>query len=418
MLVVLGLNHTTAEVGLREQLHFPKERLGSALERLRAVPGVQEGMILSTCNRVEVMAVVDELEPTLPHLRKFLCDNQDLSGGFDQALYVHTDEKALSHLFRVTSSLDSMVVGEPQILGQVKDAFRTAMAAGTTGNILNRCLHRALHVAKRVRTETGVASHAVSMGSVAVELAEKIFEKLSEQVVLLIGAGEMMEETAQRLTERGVSEILVTNRTHETALALAKRFQGTTFFIEKLASHLPRADIVMACTSAGEPLVKSEVVAEAMQHRAHRPLYFIDLSVPRNIEEAVGGMENVFLYDVDDFQTIVEKNLKHRQKELHLAEMIVETECRLFAQRLGDRHGENLIAGLSQKAQAIADQEVERTLKKLANVQEADREALRVMAQSIARKVVSDPINELKRLGGSEDLDDTGVHWIRRLFRL
>jgi glutamyl-tRNA reductase len=419
MIVLLGLNHRTADLSLREKCHFPREDIPGCLRDLTSFREVQEALILSTCNRVELVADVGNLQEGIPRLKDFLHSRKKLEANHtEKSLYVHDDVYAIHHLFRVASSLDSMVVGEPQILGQMKEAFRIAMEVGSTGKKLNRCFHRAFYVAKRVRTETEIARHPVSVGSVMVELASKIFDKISDQVVLFVGAGEMIQETAQGLLGLGVTEILVTNRTHEKAHQLAEQFHGTTFFLDKLTQHLPRADIIITCTSSVDPLITVPMVNQAMRRRNNKPTFYIDLAVPRNIEKEIQKRENVYLYNIDDLSGIAKVNLAKRENEIHQAEAIINQECKDFSEKVHSNGFLPLISSLNKKAEKISKEELEKTLKRFPDLTEEQLQAMESMTKSITKKILHDPISHIKNVGPNEEDKDSIYRLIRRIFRL
>ncbi|MGH7255703.1 MAG: glutamyl-tRNA reductase, partial [Nitrospirales bacterium] len=327
-IIVVGLSHKTAPVELREQLAVPESRIGEALSRLMAYPGIKESLLLSTCNRVEVYAVVEEVEAGFASVQEFLADTH-LSLSSEELtphLYWYTGERAVGHLFRVASSLDSMVVGEPQILGQVKDAFEMALAHKTSDVILNKVVKKAISVAKRVRTETKIAETAVSISYAAVELAKKIFSELKEQTVLLVGAGEMAKLAARHLVNQGVRQVLITTRNPHNAVELAKRFNGIPVPFDEFRRKLAEADIVLCSTGAAQYLIHAEDVQRAVRQRRNQPIFLIDISVPRNIDPAVKDIDNAFLFDVDDLESHVEQNQEERLREAGKAERMIEED--------------------------------------------------------------------------------------------
>ena len=320
-IVVVGLSHKTAPVEVREKLAIPESRMGEALMRLCSYPGVREGILLSTCNRVEVYAVVEELELGYSRIQEFMADAH-LSLSSEQLtphLYWHTGDRAISHLFRVAASLDSMIVGESQILGQLKDAFEIALTHKATGVILNKVVKKAISVAKRVRTETKIAEMAVSVSYAAVELAKKIFSDLRDKTVLLVGAGEMAKLAARHFVASGVRHVRVTTRSPQHAVELADRFNGTAVAFEQFRDDMASADIVLVSTGAAHYLVNSDDVQRAVTQRMNRPIFLIDISVPRNIDPAVRHIDNAFLFDIDDLKQRVEKNREERLSEAQRA---------------------------------------------------------------------------------------------------
>lgn len=335
-IVLIGLSHKTAPVEMRERLTFAEPHLHDALGSLVDQEVVEEGLIVSTCNRVELLASSAAGADRGFHcLEAFICQFHRLAPNtLNGHLYRHADADAIKHLFRVASSLDSLVVGESQILGQVKEAYQHAVEAGTVGRVLSQLMNRAISVAKRVRTETGVAQNPVSVSSVAVELARKIFEDLSHKTVLLVGAGEMGELAARNLIEAGTSKLLVTNRTAARAEEIARQFGGGAVSFEAFYDVLPAADIVLCATGAPDYVIRSAETRQAMKGRKRGPLLFIDISVPRNIDPAIANLDNAFVFDVDDLESVVKANIRERQKEARVAEAIIEAEVESFLTQL------------------------------------------------------------------------------------
>lgn len=327
-LIVVGLSHKTAPVEIRERLAVPESRLGEALTRLSSYAGIKEGILLSTCNRVEVYSVVDDVDTGYGRIQEFLADTH-LSLSSEQLtphLYWHTGDRAIAHLFRVAASLDSMIIGESQILGQLKDAFEVALAHKTTGVIMNKVVKKAISVAKRVRTETKIAEMAVSVSYAAVELAKKIFSNLDEKTVLLVGAGEMAKLAARHLIAHGVEHVRITTRTPQHAVDLAAKFGGTAVPFDQFKDDMASADIVLVSTGASHYLVGAEDVHRAVRERMNRPMFLIDISVPRNIDPAVRHVDNAFLFDIDDLKHRVEQNRAERVQEAEKAERMVLEE--------------------------------------------------------------------------------------------
>lgn len=335
-IVLVGLSHKTAPLEMRERLAFSEPLLADALSRLVDQETVDEGLIVSTCNRVEVIASTPAgADRGLECLVDFLSEFHRLEpNALNGHLYRHADAAAIKHLFRVASSLDSMVIGESQILGQVKEAYQHAINAGTIGRVLSQLMHRSLSVAKRIRSETAVAQNPVSVSSVAVELARKIFEELTDKTVLLVGAGEMGELAARSLIEAGTSRLIVTNRTANRAEEIAIKYSGGAVNFEAFYDVLPSADIVICSTGAPDYVIRSAEARRALKARKKGPVLFIDISVPRNIDPGVAGIENAFLFDVDDLDSIVKANLHEREQEGLRAEAIVEAEVEHFVQQL------------------------------------------------------------------------------------
>src|SRR4030042_1870108 len=329
--LVIGLNHNTAPIAIRECLAFPEDKLEDALSKVHTFSSIKENIIVSTCNRVEIYTATRETEKAIYDLKNFLSQFHGISiKELEKSLYTYVGEEAVRHIFRVASSLDSMVLGEPQILGQIKNAYDISQQTKTSGVILPRLLHRAFHVAKRVRTETKIAISAVSVSSVAVELAEKIFGTLGKKTVLLIGAGEMCELAARHLVSAGIEKILVTNRTFERALALAQGFRGEAIPFEGMAQGLKKTDIVISATNSPQYLIEHNQLTKVMKDRKQKPIFFIDISDPRDIEPKVGDLENVYLYNIDDLQKVANENIKDREKEAQRPEIIVQDEMVKF----------------------------------------------------------------------------------------
>ncbi|MCA1558361.1 MAG: glutamyl-tRNA reductase, partial [Acidobacteria bacterium] len=335
-ILLVGLNHKTAPVEVRERLAFSDEACAEGLRVLVDGEVVREGLIVSTCNRVEVLAETSTpAAESLDHIKSFLSRARHIGhDDFASHLYSHEEESAVRHVFRVASSLDSMVVGEPQVLGQVRHAYSLALEAGTAGRVLNRLVHHAFRTAKRVRTETGIASSAVSISYMAVELGRKIFGSLKGRTVLLIGAGEMAELSAQHLISAGVTRVMVANRTRGTAETLATQFEGEAVEFSELTKHLYSADIVICSTGASQYVVTAEMARESLGTRRNRPSFFIDISVPRNIDPAIGSINNLFVFDIDDLESVIASNIREREKEAERAEIIVESEVMQFQQAL------------------------------------------------------------------------------------
>jgi len=335
-IVLVGLSHKTAPLEMRERLAFAEPLLPGALESLVGHNALDEALIVSTCNRVELIASTPiGPQEGLDSLSEFLSKYHNLpSGSLNGHLYKHADDNAIKHLFRVAASLDSMVIGESQILGQVKDAYQNAINAGTIGRVLSQLMHRTLSVAKRIRTETGVAQNAVSVSSVAVELARKIFQDLSDKTVLLVGAGEMGELAARSLIDAGTSKLIVTNRTAERAEEVASRYSGGAVNFEAFYDVLPSADIVLCSTGAPDYVIRAAETKRALKARKKGPLLFVDISVPRNIDPGLSSLENVFLFDVDDLDSVVKTNIREREKEAGRAESIIDSEVSQFVQQL------------------------------------------------------------------------------------
>lgn len=417
-IIVIGLNHKTAPIDIREKLAFQESEIEEALQRIRSIPSIRETMILSTCNRVEIYATSKEVEKAVQELKQFLSEiHQFPLERFERNLYLLIGEEAVRHIFRVASSLDSMVVGEPQILGQIKEAYQRANESKASGVILHRLLHRAFHVAKRVRTETKISSSAVSVSSVAVELAQRIFGTLEDRVVFLIGAGEMIELAARHLVSGGVKKILVTNRTYERALNLAREFQGEAIPFEEMNIGLKRADIVISATNSPEPILTSEQIIRVMKERKHRPIFFIDIADPRDIEPKVGDLENVYLYNIDDLQKVAFENLKDREREAEKAEGIVREEVERFVRWYHSLEVTPTIIALRKKFEEIRVRELKKMLSLHPELTEKERKSLEAMTSAIINKILHEPITHLKEKD-EEAMADFYIDALQTLFQL
>jgi glutamyl-tRNA reductase len=397
-IVIVGLNHRTAPVEVRERLAFPADTVGHALRGLRERDGISEGVILSTCNRVEACVLSDVGYKGVELVKEFLAGFHGIPvGELSDHLYHYLGEDAVRHLFRVSSSLDSMVLGEPQILGQVKDAYGYACEFKTIGPVLDKFFTKSFSVAKRVRTETRVANSAVSVSYAAVELAKKILGDLPDKVVMLIGAGEMCELAARHLLSAGAKGILVTNRTFERAVHLAEEFDGTAVRFEELATHLKRADIILSSTGAPHFVLKKEDVEAVIRIRRNRPMFFIDMAVPRDIDPDANQIDNVYVYDIDDLNNVIETNLEERQREASLAEEIVVAEVAAFRRWLDAQQVTPTIVSLRRKFDEVRQAEVAKALSALGTADPKTRKVVESLASSILNKVLHSPIASLKR---------------------
>jgi glutamyl-tRNA reductase len=418
-IIVVGLSHKTAPIEVRERLAVPESRLGEALRRLCAYPGISEGMLLSTCNRVEVYAVVDEIEAGCERIMQFLADTHFSLSAEQLAphLYRHTDDRAIGHLFRVASSLDSMIVGEPQILGQLKDAFEAALLHKTSGVLLNKLMKKAISVAKRVRSETKIAEAAVSVSYAAVELARKIFSNLGERTVLLVGAGEMAKLALRHLVGQGVRRVYITTRNPDAAMEMAKRFNAVAFPFDDFRRQMAESDIVLCSTGAAHYLIKPDDVQQAVRLRMNRPIFLIDISVPRNIDPSVKDIDNAFLFDIDDLEMRVEQNLEGRQREAGRAEAIVREEVRMMLRWLQSLAVTPTIVALRRRADTIRQEAVERAVNRLRPLGEHERQVIDSLASTIVNKLLHGSLVTLKEEA------DSGSHAMfveaaRRFFSL
>ncbi len=418
-IVLVGLNHKTAPVEVRERLAFSDEACAASLRALVDGEVVREGLIVSTCNRVEVLAAAarPKGEDAVERLSDFLSRGRSVPVElFSGHIYTHADEAAIRHVFRVASSLDSMVVGEPQVLGQVRHAYSLAVEAGTAGRVLHKLVHHALRVAKRVRTETGIAASAVSISFTAVELGRKIFGSLRGATVLLVGAGEMAELAAQHLSGAGAARVLVTNRTYETAQKLAVKFGGQAVEFGALEETLALADIVICSTGAREFIITPEMAERARSARRNRPAFFIDISVPRNVDPAVAKLDNLFVFDVDDLEAVVASNIREREREAERAELIVESEVMQFQQALRALDIGPTVGALKDKLRRIAHEEFERQRNRLGPLTPEQEQAIEQMLMSAVNKISHPVIHRLRRSYDTGE-DDQVQAW-RDIFKL
>lgn len=417
-LLVVGLNHNTAPIALRECLAFSEDKLEEALSKVHALSSIKENMIVSTCNRVEVYAATRATERAIYDLKDFLSQYHGVPlKDFDKSLYSHVGQEAVKHIFRVASSLDSMVVGEPQILGQIKEAYDRAQQSKTSGLILHRLLHRAFHVAKRVRTETKIAINAVSVSSVAVELAEKIFGTLKKRTVLLVGAGEMCELAARHLVSGGAEKILVTNRTEDRAIALAQQFKGEAIPFTEMGQGLRKTDIVISAANSPQYLIGYDQITRVMKDRRQRPIFFIDIADPRDIEPTVGDIENAYLYNLDDLQKVAHENIKDREKEALKAETIVQDEVVKFVNWYHSLDVTPTIVALRKKFEEIRKKELEKTLSFHPDFSEKEKRSLEALTSAIINKILHAPVTLLKRTD-EEAMSDLYLDTLHTLFEL
>ncbi|MCB9556704.1 MAG: glutamyl-tRNA reductase [Deltaproteobacteria bacterium] len=419
-LLVVGCSFRTAALSMRERLAVPRERLAEVLEDLAQIGGIEEVLLVSTCNRVEAYCAVsgDSYATAEGGLVDYLATLGQLSEDeMSDGLYRLADEEALRHIFRVTASLDAMVVGEAQITGQVKQAFHSASELKHVSAFLHRCMQRAFNVAKRVRTETDIARHPASVSSVAVDLAGRVFEDLRDVSVLVIGAGEMAELALRHLVNAGASTIHVVNRSIESAERLAAEFSAQAAGLDQLESQLIWADVVISSTGSKEPIITKAMLSRIMRSRKQRQLFLVDIAVPRDVEADVGQLSNVFLFAVDDLQRIVAENVALRQKEAHHGERIVEHEVQNFSKWAKSQGAVPLIKALRERFQQVARDEALRTGKML-DLQTSDQlTALERMSEAIVNKLLHVPTKELKRSATEPD-GHTLVANVRRLFRL
>lgn len=417
-LVIVGLNHKTSPVEIREKLSFPSHSIGEPLKRLLAQDGLNEGVILSTCNRVEVLAITSDMEKGVWQVKRFLSDFHGIPlETLDEHLYVRSGEDAVKHLLRVAAGLDSMIMGEPQILGQVKDSYSYAVEHNTAGVIVNKLYHKVFQVAKRIRTETKIGESAVSISFAAVELARKIFGELRGKSVMLIGAGEMAELAAKHLLTNGIQDIMVANRTYEKAVELVTGFGGTAIMFREFPHYLKHADIVIASTGAADYVIRPEQIREVLNERKHKPMFFIDISVPRNIDPDVNNVDGAYVYDIDDLQGVVAANLEERSKEAQQAERIIEEEIEKFYRWIKSLDVVPTIIALRQMCDDVRKTELARAMGSLGHLTEKDRKVLDAMTAAIVNKILHNPVVHLKK-DTSKIEGDLYIDTVRKLFDL
>jgi len=416
-IVLLGVNHKTAPVELRECIAFSPDESIIALQTLQHKPCINEVLLFSTCNRVEVLLVTQNQSAAITEIEKFIADfNKIPIEQFKDTLYIHVNDEAVRHIFRVASSLDSMVVGEPQILGQIKDAYQSATNLKTSGVILNRLLHRTFFVAKRIRTETGIGDRAVSISYAAVELAKKIFGALEQKKVLLIGAGEMAELAVEHLFRSKVGDIFVANRTFETGVELAKNFNGNALRFEEIGESLKAVDIIISSTGSPDFIINRDQVKSIIRTRRNRPIFFIDIAVPRDIDPEVNWLTNSYVYDIDDLKGVIDENIEDRQREAVKGERIIDEAVIRFREWYQGLDVVPTIIALRTKLEAIADIEVKKTLRSN-QLPQQNADAVQKMTDAIINKVLHDPTIFLKKDGMRDD-KTFYIDVVRKLFKL
>jgi len=412
---LIGVNHKSAPVEVRERLAIPESRLPEACKQLAQHPGIDEAMILCTCNRVEVLAHTSN---GVADLRGFLHSYFQLAPEeLEKHLYEYREQDAVRHMFRVAASLDSMVVGEPQILGQVKEAYATARAVGAVRTQLDQLITRAFAVAKRVRTETAVGSSSVSIASVAVELAKKIFGNLSGKSVYLIGAGKMSELAARHLLANGCASIFVANRTYDRAVHLADKFNGQAIRFEDLHSTCDRADIVITSTGAPHAIFRKEHGEQFLSRRRNRPMFFIDIAVPRDVDPGMNKLDGIFVYDIDDLQQAVDSHVADRRKEAERAEAIINLEVERFQARIQTLDVVPTIVSLQDHLEMIRTAEIDRVRGRLGHLTAEQEMAVEAMTRGIVNKIMHTPISTLKSAARDPEAT-TVIDLVRRLFNL
>ncbi len=398
-LLVLGLNHTTAPVEIRERVSFGPDIVVGALRALTEVEGVGESVILSTCNRTELYCHGNDASSE--RIGRWLAEfhglkQEDLS----PYLYVHEGEKAVDHLLRVASGLNSLVLGEPQILGQVKQAWQTATSAGTVGKILGRLFQHSFATAKQVRTDTAIGDSPVSVAFAAVSLSKQIFADLTPLTALLIGAGETIELTARHLQQQGIGRIIVANRTVTRAHELAEQFHGFAIGLTEIPAHLPEADIVISSTASPVPILGKGTVESALKARRHKPIFMVDIAVPRDIEAEVRELQDIYLYTVDDLEEVIQENLRSRQQAAEQAAEIIEQRSAEFMAWLRSLDAVSLIQSYRGQAESIKQETLKKALRMVANGTPAE-EALKYLANTLTNKLLHTPSSQLREAGSS-----------------
>jgi glutamyl-tRNA reductase len=417
-IILMGLNHKTAPVTLRECLAFSEDETSTVLKAFRKSPAISEAMLISTCNRVEVLMATSDTSNAADTVKGLFAEFKDLPvSEFEKSLYIHEGDDAVRHVFRVASSLDSMVVGEPQILGQIKTAYQIATSKKTSGVLLNKLLHRTFFVAKRVRSETGIGDHAVSISYAAVELGRKIFGTFEGKKVLLIGAGEMAELAVEHLIRNRAGDILVANRTFKNGVELAKRFKGQAIRVEEITGFLEHVDIIISSTGSPDYVVTRDQVKGIIRRRRNRPLFFIDIAVPRDIDPEINRLTNSYVYDIDDLKGIIDENIEDRNREAIKGERIVDEAVINFRHWLESLDVIPTIVELRKKMDDIAKGEMKKTLQALKHFSDDDQKAIGRMTNAMINKILHDPTLLLKSNGHHQNksvyLDVT-----RKLFKL
>lgn len=414
-ILVVGLNHRTSPVELREKLAFNMAEAQEFYEKLLDYRKIREAVLLSTCNRVEVYSWANEKGED--HIISTLEESKGISSqAIIPSLYIYRGKEAVKHIFRVASSLDSMVLGEPQIVGQVKEAFEEALTCDATGVILNQLMKKALSVSKRVRTETAIGESAISVSYAAVELAKKIFGDLSNRKAMLVGAGEMAELAARHLVHKGVSRITVVNRTLSRAQELAQELQGQALPMDCLEEKLAEVDIVITSTGAPHTIITSDAVQRTMRERKRRPIFFIDIAVPRDVDPEVERVENVYLYDIDDLEQVVERNRKRREKESVKAEAIVDEEVGRFLQWLKSQEVIPVIVSLRNRCEEIRRKELEKAVS-LMHLNGKETKALEALTTAIVNKILHTPLSYVKD-AASQGEGEKVAKLVKELFAL
>ena len=417
-IVLLGLNHKTAPVDVRECIAFTAEETDRALVMLRGNPTIGESVLFSTCNRIELLMAVDERDAAVRIAKAFIAEFKKVPlSQFENALYQYVGDEAVRHTMQVAASLDSMVVGEPQILGQMKEAYRKATVEKTSGVILNKLLHRTFMVAKKVRTETGIGDHAVSISYAAIELGKKIFGDLEGKRVMLIGAGEMAELAVEHLIRNRAGTITVANRTFSRGVELANRFRGKAIKFEEIIDCINDVDIVISSTGANDYVLRKNQVKAAMKSRRNRSLFLIDIAVPRDIDPDINRINNAYVYDIDDLKGIVDENIEDRNREALKAQRIIDEAVIGFRKWFDTLKVVPTIVSLRGKVESMARQELEKTLVSLSHLSESDKRTIERMTGALVNKILHEPTDYLKK-DGCRGNKSVALDITRKLFKL
>lgn len=417
--ILVGLNHRTAEVEIRERVAIQASRIPEVLRQLAERPGIRESMVISTCNRVELISHAENNQAGIDALESFLSESSSMSRQeLRQKLYHHSGDQVVRHVFRVAASLDSMILGEPQILGQVKSFYNVAVDAHTAGAYLNSLLQAAFRTAKRVRSETNIGEYSVSVSSAAVELARKIFGDLRNKRILIVGAGKMGEVAVRHLAASGASTIRVTNRSPEAAQELAARFRGTAVPFGELQQAVAHSDIVITSTGSKDVLIERAITQSVMMERKNAPIVFIDISVPRNVDPGVADIDNVFCYDIDDLGAVVEANMQERRREASLAEKIVDQEVDSFCAKLKSLDMGPIVAQLQGRIEEICRLELDRYMKKGGIQDTRETQELEAMVSRIAGKIAHPLVTQLKSAHQDPLHQEAYLNMIKRVFKL
>lgn len=419
VVLLLGLNHKTAPVEIREKLVFSKPQIKKQADYLNKIEHLGGFVILSTCNRTEFYVTTDSLEKGKEALLNFVAEYSNCPKDIiSKYIYLKEDKEAVFHLFRVSAGLDSMILGESQILGQVQDAYDYAREYKISNGILNNLFQQTISVGKRVRTQTLIDRQAVSISSVAVDLAKELFGHLKGKSVLILGAGETSELTARHLVANGVSSVIVANRTYERASNLANEFGGEAIKLSEFPQHLANADIVISCTAAPRCIVCPEDLSPILKHRNGSPILFIDIAVPRDIHPDVGLLDNVSLFDVDDLQHVVQKNLGERKKEAKKAELIINEESTKFFKWLDTLFVVPTIVSLKEKSNAIKEKELSKALRRLGCLNEKEKRIVCSLANSIINQLLHEPFSQLKEYAHDSQKRVQYIEALNNLFNL